>query len=145
MGGDWLFLNKRGEQASSHRLHHCTSLLRLPWVTRQNTHTHTTHYYRRGLMTDKNIWTPKALQATRPGTMFSLQPLHAHVIPASINGEAARMATIKTAQDEEKPFHTCMLIMHCPHFGVHVLKHIPNSLYAGPEASRCSKSTNKHV
>lgn len=54
-------------------------------------------------MTDKNIWTPKALQATRPGTMFSLQPLHARLIPASINGEGARMAPIQTAQDEEKP------------------------------------------
>lgn len=54
--------------------------------------------------------------------MSSLQPLHAHVTPAGINGEAAGMATKNTAQEEEKPVHTCMLLMHCPHFGVHVLK-----------------------
>lgn len=145
VGGDWLFLNKRGDRRA------VTGCITAPACcvfprSHARKHRHT-RYYRRGLMTDKNIWTPKALHTTHPGTMFSLQPLHAHVIPASINGEAARMATIKTAQDEENPFHTRMLLMHCPHFGgtVHVLKHSPNSTYAGLEASRCSKSTNKQV
>lgn len=96
MGGDWYFLNKTGTDqkslaASLHQLV-ASSPGHMPELP---THTHT--QYRHGLMTDKNIWTLKALQVTRPGTMVSVQTLHdAHVIPGSISSKVTRMLTKKT-------------------------------------------------
>lgn len=95
VGGDWYFLNQTGTDqqwlaASLHQLV-ASSPGHMSDSLRAHARTHTE--YRHGPMTDKNILTLKALQVTRPGTMFSVQTLDAHGIPGSITSKVARTLT----------------------------------------------------
>lgn len=76
LGGRWLVFSKQGKTRSQW-LHHPPACCVYPRSHAKSSCVQTLDR-RTSLMTDKNVCTLKALQVTRPGTMFPLQTLHAH-------------------------------------------------------------------